>query len=171
MRAKEFIFELAGEVQWNNDPQIGWWLDQDPVTFYHGTHIDNLENVLQNGLIGSEYAEGWVSLAVDPFTAAGYASMSGGEQSFRGAGAKSKHVPLEERVVFIIQIPQSDFLPKIAPQRGNVARERGRLSNREWYDEFNGRDVEYYLATEIRYPNRVPPQFIKGFMYRKKPKN
>jgi hypothetical protein len=163
--------------QWH--PKIGWWLDNDPVTFYHGTHESRLEGILKDGLHAPETGPtaGWVSLALEPNTALGYASMSGGEASFRAAGGKAKHVPIDERVCLVLQISQSYFRPKMAGMRGNLQQQRDRLTNKEMYEswvkeksaKFNGEykdifDQEYYAACEIRLPKIVPAQFIKSSM-------
>lgn len=156
------------KLPWNGNPAIGWWLDSKTVTFYHGTHKRNLEFISKNGLIAPTTGStaGLVSLALDPRTALGYASMSGagGETLFRGTGTKPVHTPVSDRIVFVIKIPQSDFLSKMAPQRGNVKDYTDRLTNRDRYDNFGGSDNEYYMMTEIRYPNVVPAKYIKGYM-------
>lgn len=157
--------------RWNGNPEIGWWLDKDPVTFYHGTHFRNLEWVTQHGLVAPNEGStaGWVSLAIEPNTAFGYASMSGagGETNFRAAGHKPVHTPPEDRIVFVLRIPQNEFLPIMAPMRGNVKEYVDKLTNRDRYDEFKGTDAEYYLLTEIRLPHKVSVKYIKGFMQKR----
>jgi hypothetical protein len=91
-------------------------------------------------------------------------SGAGGETLFRGTGTKPVHTPVSDRIVFVIKIPQRDFRSKMAPQRGNVKDYADRLTNRDRYDNFGGSDNEYYMMTEIRYPNVVPAKYIKGYM-------
>lgn len=166
MRYDELTENAKTQISWNGNPQIGWWLDSDPVTFYHGTNIKNLEFISQNGIVAPTEGStaGWVSLALDPNTAFGYASMSGGESTFRAAGAKAVHVPKEDRIVFVIQLPQSYFLDKMAAARGHMDEQRDKLTNKEKYENWNGSDQQYYALTEIRMPNVVPANYIKGYM-------
>ena len=175
------IFESAAPLQIARFTKIGWWLDSDPVIFYHGTHERNIDSVLKNGLSAPSegYTAGWVSLALEPNTAHGYASMSGagGEtqfrlKTFRSAGAKVSHVPNHERVTFVIKIPQSDFLHKMAPMRGAMTEIAKRLTDKEEYQRLvidgGMSDTEYYARTEIRYPKLISPNFIVGYGYTRK---
>ncbi len=162
---KEYLHE-SKQILWNNDPNIGWWLDSDPVTFYHGTHKDNLKSILKKGIDApsSGPTKNWVSLAIEPFTAFGYASMSGGETSFRSAGSKAIHVPSEDRIVIVLKIPQKDFLPKMAEMRGQVKSYKEKLTNKDLYLNSGLSDSEYYAITEIRLPKHVNKKYIKGWM-------
>jgi len=168
---------------------IGWWLDNDPVTFYHGTHISRKDSIQKTGIYAPKEGPtaGYVSLALEPQTAKGYASMTGGESAFRKAGNAAKHVPLNERVVAILEIPQSYFLPRMAEARGNMDRERSKLIDKnryeqekeEWIHNVMNRtgktkeqvenllykfDQEYYAVTEIRLPEYVPAKFITDWL-------
>lgn len=168
---------------------IGWWLDSDPCTFYHGTHISRKESIEQNGIYAPKDGPTarWVSLALEPQTAKGYASMTGGESAFRKAGNAARHVPMNERIVAILSIPQNYFLPKMAPARGNMDNERSKLldkerylkEKKEWINRVQKRtgktedqitsllykfDQEYYAITEIRLPDLVPSNFIIDWM-------
>lgn len=159
------------KLPWVANPKIGWWLDSDPVTFYHGTHIRNIDYITQHGLTAPKEGStaGWVSLAIEPNTAFGYAAMSGagGETSFRNVGQKAVNTPANERAVFILRIPQSYFIPKMAPMRGAVTDYKEKLINKEAYERYPGTDAEWYLLTEIRLPHVVPPQFIIGYSQKK----
>lgn len=169
MKIKD-LFE-AKELPSNYHPNIGWWLDSDPVTFYHGTHTNNLQGVLENGLYAPKEGPtaNWISLALDPVTARGYASMGGGETSFRKAGGKAVHIPKEQRIVFVIQLPQSYFLPKMADARGHMDVQRSKLKDKNLFLQFkeehpNYPDTKYYELTEIRLPGHISPKFIVGWM-------
>jgi len=176
MKAIE-LFENT-ELQWNKNPQIGWWLDNDPVTFYHGTHMRNIEGILKHGIFAPSEGPtaGKVSLALDPYTAFGYAAMGGdgGESSFRGAGQKAKTTPPSDRVVFVLEIPQNYFLPRMVDARSSMTDQAGKLDDRREYENFkrtaiapNNTDHLYYALTEIRLPEHVPAEFIKGYMFKK----
>lgn len=171
MRAYEIITEQ--KMRWNKNPTIGWWLDKDPVRFYHGTHSRNLEGILEGGIYAptSGPTANWVSLALEPNTAHGYASMSGagGETEFRAAGANVALTPHSERTVFVLDLPQSYFLPLMAPARGAMSESRDKLNNKNRYEEWakSGKtDQEYYQITEIRLPKHVPAKYIVGYMNR-----
>lgn len=167
----EKLLEQTKQMPWDSRPKIGWWLDNNPVRFYHGTHIRNLEGILENGIYAPKegYTAGWVSLALEPNTAFGYAAMSGsgGETNFRSLGTKATSTPANERVVFVLEIPQSYFQSKMGTQGGNVEEYRDRLTNPELYKkwkEMGKSDAEYYAITEIRIPKHVPVEFIVGWM-------
>ena len=169
---RQFITEQAiPGMPWNGNPKIGWWLDSDPVTFYHGTHIRNIDYISKHGLTAPTEGStaGWVSLAIEPNTAFGYAAMSGagGETTFRNAGARPVNTPKEERAVFVLRIPQKYFIPLMAQMRGAVTEYKDKLTNKEKYENFKGSDAEYYLLTEIRLPHTVPAKFIKGVMQKR----
>ena len=156
------------EKSFDKNPKIGWWLDMDPIRFYHGTHIRNIEFVEQNGLLAPSTGStaGWISLALEPHTAHGYASMSGagGETAFRDAGSKAQITDKKERVVFIIEIPQKIVLSKMAKERGAMQSTKTRLVNREEFEAWTKSDQEYYALTEIRMPKVIDPKYIKGYM-------
>ena len=166
---KEFLLE--GKIKkksFDKNPTIGWWLDNDPIRFYHGTHIRNIEFVEKNGLIAPTEGStaGWISLALEPNTAHGYASMSGagGETAFRDAGTKAKVTDKKERVVFIIELPKKLVLSKMAKERGAMQNTKTKLVNKTEYDNWNKQDQEYYALTEIRMPDKIDPKYIKGYM-------
>lgn len=168
----EYLNESIREIAISRHPKIGWWLDNDPVTFYHGTHKNNLSFISKNGIVAptSGPTAHWVSLALEPNTAHGYASM-GGESGFRAAGAKAVLVPHNERITFVLKIPQHHFLPIMAPARGAMEDIRDKLENKARYLAWSdsGRsDQEYYAITEIRLPISVSPKFIVGYGYLRK---
>lgn len=146
------------QMPWNNEPMIGWWLDNDTITFYHGTHKDALESILQNGLQVSEEGrtKGITYLALEPFTGRGYGAMSG-ETKFRAAGGGAKHVMMADRVTIVLQFPKSYV-------EENMNWNNLRLKDKSLYDKFNGSDHEYYELTEVWQPGNVPVEFIKGYM-------
>jgi hypothetical protein len=109
-----------------------------------------------------------ISLTLDPFTARGYAAMHGGEAEFRKAGNKAQHVPMNQRAVFVFDIPTEWIKANMDPRfGGNVGSAAGKLSDREQYEQWTGSDTEYYQLTEFRVSKAVPPRFIKGYMLTK----
>jgi hypothetical protein len=161
------------KIPYDKYPDIGWWLDQDPIRFYHGTHIKNTEWVEKNGLLAPESGStaGWISLALEPNTAYGYASMSGagGETEFRAAGAKPVTTKGKDRVVFVVDLPRKLVQKKMAPERGAMQSTKNRLKDKGEYEawaETGKTDQEYYALTEIRMPDKIDPKYIKGYMQR-----
>ena len=161
---KQFLLE--NKLQWDGYPTIGWWEDMDPIILYHGTHKDNKQSVLDNGLTKTDPDTGMISLTLDPNTALGYASMGGGEAEFRKVGSKPKHVPVEDRVVFKFAIPKKWFLTNYDETlSGNLSKEKEHLTNKEKYAKFGSdNDPGYYALTEFRFRKMIPSKFIKGYM-------
>lgn len=173
MRIIEILNEKVNYKPWSGNPNIGWWEDQKPLTLYHGTHQSKIEDILKSKLVAP--SEGptahWVSLALEPNTAFGYASMRGGESAFRAAGAKAIHVPAEERAVLILSFPggkeqllQMGMDTRI---RGNDPIAKEKLLNRDLYEKWKAQgktDQEYYALTELRLPKELDRKFIVGVM-------
>ena len=166
---------IEGKIKkkpFDKNPKIGWWLDNDPIRFYHGTHIRNMDFVEQNGLLAPTSGDtaGWISLALEPHTAHGYASMSGagGETEFKSfrdvGGQKAKVTDKKERVVFIVELPKKLVLSKMAKERGAMQSTKNRLKDRSEYEAWDKEDQLYYALTEIRMPNKIDPKYIKGYM-------
>jgi hypothetical protein len=162
----KFLTE-SKKLPWIKNPEIGWWRDSDPLRVYHGTHKDNLESVLKNGLNQKDKDTGKISLALDPFTAFGYAAMSGGESSFRKAGEKAVTTSIEDRVVVIFEIPMEWILEFYDETlSGNVGIAKVHLKDKEIYDKWNKTDKEYYAVTELRVKQVVPKKFIVGYSFK-----
>lgn len=109
MQFKQFLILENKKLAWNSYPKIGWWENNDRIILYHGTHKDNLKSVLENGLNKIDSDAGMISLTLDPNTAFGYASMGVDEAKFRKVGAKPKHIPEKDIVVFVFEIPKTWF--------------------------------------------------------------
>jgi hypothetical protein len=162
-KAQKLIFLL--EKDWQ--PEIGWWEDADPLIMYHGTHQDNLDNIMKNGLTKKDVKTGMISLAFDPNTALGYAAMSGvgGEFSFRKAGAKVKSTPISERVVIKFNLPQKWVKTHMDKNLGgNLELQRERLKNKLEYEKFSKPDYVYYELCELRFNTIIPAEFISGII-------
>ncbi len=158
------LFEFK-QMPFDSDPNIGWWRGQDPLRMYHGTNIANLESVLDNGIANRDPDTGLISLAFDPNTARGYASMSGGEANFRRAGAQAEHVPVDKRVTIVMDIPWVWIERYMDPRLGgNIGDAKEKLLNKELYDNYDGPDYAYYALTELRVDMEVPANYIVGYM-------
>lgn len=169
---------LEASNSWH--PRIGWWLDNDPVTFYHGTHKSNFKNIQEFGLKSptSGRTAGLVSLALDPNTSLGYANMYGGEVAFSAAGKNQKQTTVQERIVVVFKIPKSYFQDKIVPLgEYNSPEQVKRLPDKSIYEswvkskqeQFKGDypiafDQQFYAYCEICLPDLVPARFISGVL-------
>ena len=174
----ELLFENKS-LSWEGNPAIGWWLDNPITIFYHGTLAtqERIEGIMREGLNPpkSGPTAGFISLALEPNTAYGYASMAGagGETEFRGSGDRARTTAPHERVVFKLKIPQNYFLKRMVPARGAMEEQRDRLEKPKMYRQWaesGKQDQEYYALTEIRLPDNVPSQYIVGYMFKHKPK-
>jgi len=135
-----------------------WWKD-DP-TFYHGTHMKNIPEISKDGLMAGGGSKGrGVYLALDPFTARGYAAMSGGERNFRKAD-RPQTVPLTDRVVVVVRIPVGEL------DRLILSPKDARLNDEAAWEEEGRGDPRYWELAEVVYPDDIPPKFLMGYMLR-----
>lgn len=159
------LLESLKEIPWAATNDIGWWADQDTLTLYHGTHASNISSISKTGLDRKDPSTGMISLTLDPYTAKGYASMSGGESTFRQAGQKAKITPMSERAVLVFEIPLQWLTSHMDKNfGGNVGDARKNLQDKERYEQFPGPDTQYYQLTEFRVNTTVPAHFLKGYM-------
>lgn len=173
MRIRELLESSVNLIPFEKNPQIGWWEDQDYVTVYHGTHDRNIPDILQNGLHRADPKTGMISVTADPFTAHGYAAMSGagGEAKFRAAGARPVHVPEEDRSVIKMHIPQAWLKANMDRNlSGNIGVSKDRLMSKDAYVKWkqeNKPDFQYYQTSEFRLAKSIPTNFIVGIMKKK----
>lgn len=154
-------------LPWDANPKVGWWEDLDPIIFYHGTHENNLQSVLDNGLTRKDPDTGMISLALEPYTANAYAAMSGsgGEHKFRQIGASATTTKVDERVVIKFAIPNEWVKKHMDPKLGgNIGDAYKRMRSKDLYEQYEGSDQQYYQFAEIRVDAVVPPNFIVGYM-------
>jgi hypothetical protein len=164
------MIDETKEIPWEGHPKIGWWKDQEHLTLYHGTHKDNLHSVLKNGINRARESTGMISMALEPNTAHGYASMHGGELNFRRAGSKAKHVPDKDRVFVVAKVPKDWIEKNSHPDKrlgGNIGDAAKRMRDPELHKNFKGADSEYYGMAELRFPH-IPKEFIQGYMRKEK---
>lgn len=164
---KTLLFEVYKKIQWNGEPEIGWWEDSNIIRLYHGTHIRNLDNIFKYGLTKKDPHTGMISLALEPNTAYGYASMSGvgGESEFRKAGNKVINTPQHERAIFVFDIPLVWIKQHMDKNLGgNIGQARDHMKNKKLYDNWKYDDQSYYALAEFRVNTEVPPKFIVGYM-------
>lgn len=152
-------------IRLDEDPDIGWWRDQSELILYHGTHKKHIDSIYENGLNRRDPDTNMISLALDPYTAKAYASMSGagGEAAFRRGGVAE--TPEDEKVVFVFKIPMKWVLEHYDKKLGgNVGETFDRMNDENIYINWKGGDRQYYEYTELRFDDVVPPDFITGYV-------
>lgn len=158
---------MTKELRWDGRPKIGWWQDHDVLRMYHGTHSKNMDSILANGINRFDPTTGMISMAFEPNTAYGYSSMSGmgGEANFRKSGNKAVNTPKSERVVFVFDIPM-EFIKKHHDPKfsGNTPKEKQKILNKLLYKP--GSDFNYYMLTELRFKQKIPKQYLVGYMFK-----
>ena len=162
-------FPSIKKIKWDPNPKIGWWEDKKNLLMFHGTHYTNLEKIFENGIFApsSGPTANWVSMALDPYTSFAYASMSGGESSFRAAGAKARTTKAFERAVIVCRFPISWVKENMNTElRGNMPDMRTKLSDKSEYEKWTKSDHEYYMATELRFPKKIDKKYIVGYMFK-----
>lgn len=151
-----------------------WWLDdlntKDTVTLYHGTDVKNLKKIREEGITPD--ASNKTFLTPDPDTGIGYASMTGGEKTFRQVGKKAKHNPMENRVLLEIEVPKDIIFKNINNQRSKYS--ISKLIDPKAKDKFKPYDkkenLPYYSKTEFSIEGGVPPEFIKSISTKPDPR-
>jgi hypothetical protein len=178
MKRKKIKEDLLNEniknIPFEKNPSIGWWEDQDKLTVYHGTHDRNVENILKTGLNKPDPKTGMISVTSDPYTAHGYAAMSGagGEAEFRKAGGRPVNVPHEDRAVIKMIIPIQWLKANMDTNlSGNIGIAKDHLSSKDKYEDWKKKgksDFLYYQLSEFRIKKPIPTKFIVGVMKKNK---
>ncbi len=154
MKFDHIIDETANSrvVGWIDNPNIGWISDADPMRFYYGAPATKVKQILRDGIFASD--DGYVLLSAEPHSSLAYAKM---------------RTPLtedimfsdeEQSVVFIVEFPRN-YLAKRHLLVEND--KQSRFTNKELYEEWGKSDVEYYALIEVRVPEYIPVEFIKGY--------
>ncbi len=136
---------------WINNPSIGWISDADPMRFYYGTTASNIKKILLDGIYAGD--DGYVLMAAEPHSALAHASM-------RSPFIEGSMFDEEQNVIFIVEFPRS----YLAKSHLLVENDRqARFTNKELYEDWGKSDVEYYALIEVRVPEYIPVEFIKGY--------
>ena len=88
--------------------QKRWFLDSDTVTIYHGTSLENLNEVVNKGLKGDK--DGLVYTSPDVHSATGYGSVRGGEKANLRARKTKLNIGDTNRITLKYEIPKKEFL-------------------------------------------------------------
>ncbi len=166
----QFITESTiKQIPWVKNPQVGWWEDQKVLRLYHGTNVRNLDAISKEGLTKADPDTGMISMALEPYTAFGYASMTfggGRVDNFRDLGGRPAYANKEDRVVFAFDVPM-EWIKQHYDTRlgGNIGDMNHKMHDKEYYSP--GKDPEYYATAELRFKVPIPTKFLVGYM--KKP--
>ncbi len=136
------------KMKWEDDPKIGWFMESDPITLYYGTQQNNIDAILEQGILAD--SSGYVTCAIEPYTA------------FSQGSLLTESISKQKRVVFVIEMPL-EF-----SKNNPIVVENGyeKLENGELYEEWGKSDVEYYALIEAKISKLIPVNFIKGYMVR-----
>ncbi len=162
----------AKKLPFDKMKRRGWWREGDHYILYHGTHDRNIPAMMKSGINKPDPSTGMYSTTPDPHTAHGYAAMSGGggEYHFRGVSANAVSTPHSERSVLKLKVPADWAERNMDPNlRGNMGDARRRILSKSEYMKWSASnpeksDSEYYMATEVRFKQPIPPEFIVGHM-------
>lgn len=127
---------------WVRNPDIKFWIDNDPVRLYYG--IDQLELlwIETNGI--RNWKTRWVPLSLEPNTALKIT---------------------DNALVVVIDLP-TKWMMEHMDQRlgGNREADKRRLLDRKLYSKWKRPDFEYYAGLQINIANFVPKRYITDFM-------
>lgn len=170
MRITDILTESIASLPFDTNPKIGYWEDKKYVDVYHGTHDQNVPDILKNGINRFDPQTGMISVTLDPYTAHGYAAMSGagGEAKFRAAQARPVYVPEKDRSVIKIRLP-IEWLKSNMDRNfsGNIGTAFKHITSRDEYEKWkkdNRPDYQYYQLSEFRLKKPIAPEFILGVM-------
>lgn len=170
LNLREFLAQQANcpQLQWEENPKLGWWQYNDPLPVYHGTHIEHLNSILQYGLNRADQTTGMISLAMDPYTALAYASMSGAGGEWQYKNGNKFITPNDNRVVIKFRLPrnfvEANYDPRLTGNKGIC---RDRMIDKKLYLDWKEEGKSccgYYSKCEIRIQGSVPPEYAVGWM-------
>ena len=146
MRKSELIEQAikSKKIDWISDPEIGWFLESDPIRLYYGAKENEIASILENGIYADE--NGYVCCSLDPYTA-NYHAMP-----------LTESYNEDKRVVFVIDIPAS------YTAKNPFFVESERITDKKLYEKWGKSDVEFYALENVEVPKHIPVKFIKGYM-------
>lgn len=147
---------------------IHWSQNKSHLVVFHGTHIDNVPEIMKNGINNKDPKTGMVSVAIGSHAqdiAHGYAAMSG-EHGFRQAGQRATTVPHEQRAIVTAHLPM-DWVHKNVDRNfgGNPTNVRQRLADPELHTHHvvhTGSDFSPTETPELRFKQAIPAKYIVG---------
>ena len=105
-------------------------------------------------------SDGYVLCAAEPNTAYLHAAM---RCMLRENKYDSFSVPSKTRAIFVLDVPLRYLNEKHLLAEGDKAEY---LKNKELYEEWGKSDVEYYSLIDVKIPEHIPVDFVKGYMIR-----
>jgi len=136
---------------WTNNPSIGWIADSELMRFYYGTNTMNIKKILTDGIYAED--DGYVLLAAEPYSALAHSQM-------RSSIVEGMMFDDSNDIVIIVEFPRN-YLSKKHLLIENDRMER--FTDKELYENWGKSDVEYYALIEVKVPEYVPVEFIKGY--------
>ena len=150
--------------------QKRWFLDSDTVTIYHGTSLENLNEVVNKGLKGDK--DGLVYTSPDVHSATGYGSVRGGEKANLRARKTKLNIGDTNRITLKYEIPKKEFLKLVGDpnktQRSRRSMEKlFRKDSKNFYNKTKDNSAHnYYEGTEIRFKEGDIDKYLVGAVRR-----
>jgi hypothetical protein len=124
-------------LRWERYPKIGFWLDNDPLRFYHSANDLDFQKIQNHGL---SFPHGWVILNLEPYS-------------------------LEQEYVLVIDLPLRWMYHHMDQRFTNMKEiQKNRLLRKELYIKWKRFDYQYYYGLQIRISNIVPARYVTGVM-------
>ncbi len=136
---------------WINNPSLGWIAGSELMRFYYGTNTTKVKQILRDGIYAGD--DGYVLLATEPYSALEHSQM-------RSPLIEGMMFDDNDGIVFVVEFPRN-YLSKKHLLVENDREER--FTNKELYENWGKSDVEYYALIEVRVPEYIPVEFIKGY--------
>lgn len=153
MKFDQIIDEAVNSrvIGWNNNPSIGWIAGSDLMHFYYGTDVTKVKQILRDGIYAGD--DGYVLLAAEPYSALAHSQM-------RSQLIEGMMFDDNDDIIIVVEFPRNYLAKKHLLVENDSA---GRFTNKELYENWGKSDVEYYALIEVRVPEYVPVEFIKGY--------
>ena len=127
MKSRE-LFEhqpKAKKISWTSDPELGWFMESNPVRIFFGTTERKLASIFENGIYADQ--SGYIRCALEPHTA-----------YFHSMPLTEKYNTNDKRVVLVIDIPAS------YSKKHPFYMESQEATDKDLYESWGKSDVEFY---------------------------
>lgn len=139
-------------LEWIDNPTIGWIADADPMRFYYGVPAAKVKQILRDGIFAG--SDGHVLVSAEPYSALAHSQM-------RSLLVEGMMFNDKESVVFVVEFPRNYLSKRHLLIENDI---QFRFTNKELYERWGKSDVEYYALIEVRIPEYIPVEFIKGYI-------
>jgi hypothetical protein len=139
-------------IAWQNNPDIGWWLDNEPLKLYFGCSNTDVPNIDRGGIRSLSTGPNAfaISVSLDPGTA--YSKIN-------------SNVMQKDRAVLHVRVPLRWFMSAFDSDLSGV-RDKQRLLDKDMYEKFTRSDLDYYKGFQVRIRSNIPRRFVVGVSYR-----